>query len=159
MSDPMLLQPPIVMAQAGACGLLPPNGPTTWEKRKEIDTKSINRLCNKIESTMPSHVAAARYLQEWMKKPRLPEPAPGSLDVMSLRFGETIAGYEFGKVYGEALAAETSSSARHIRIKRRRLQGRANIEVSLPAYVDFRISQGVSVEDVVAEWNGAQLLL
>ena len=108
---------------------------------------------------MPSHLDAARCLQEWMKKPRLPEPAPGSLDVMSLRFGETIAGYEFGKVYGEALAAETSSSARHIRVKRRRLQGRANIEVSMPAYVDFRISQGVSVEDAVAEWNGAQLLL
>ena len=127
--------------------------------RHEIDTQGINRLCRKIESTMPSHLDAARYLREWMKKPRVPEPAPGSLDVMSLRFGETIAGYEFGKVYGEALAAETSSSARHIRVKRRRLQGRANIEVSMPAYVDFRISQGVSVEDAVAEWNGAQLLL
>ena len=44
MSDPMLLQPPMVMAHAGACGFLPPNGPNTWEMRHEIDTQGINRL-------------------------------------------------------------------------------------------------------------------
>ena len=29
----------------------------------------------------------------------------------------------------------------------------------MPAYVEFRQSQGVTVEEAVAEWNGAQLCL
>ena len=160
MSDLQLLQPPELMVRAGACAKLQPTGPTTWEARKDIDTQQITRLCNKIERTMPLHIGAATYLRQWMTKPRVTEPAPGSLEIMSLRFGEASAGYEFGKVFGAALQAEARPATAHITMKRRRINGgHFRLTASMPAYVDFRQSHGVTVEEAVAEWNGAQLCL
>ena len=76
MSDANLMQPPVTMLRAGASAVLQPfAGPDSWEPRKEIDVKGINRLCKKVEDHIPSRAAVVPYLKTWMAQPRVP-PMP-----------------------------------------------------------------------------------
>ncbi len=97
------------------------------------------------------------YMRQWMALPRVPTSAPRPAAILLHRHGRDSG--SVGHVFHEALRAEPVEDARHVLVKRR--QGAASqrhANVSLPAYVAFRVSQGVTSRDAVQEWNGGQIL-
>ncbi len=163
MSDNALMQPPFVMLRAGASvHLQPPTGPGAWQQRHELtDADAIHRLCRKILDTLPSRSAAVEYLRNWMARPRLPEEPPTSAAVLSHRFGDAAAGGAAWQVFAEALRPDPADDEPQVAlvVKRRRgNEGQRHVAVPLPVYVDFRTSQGISVQEAVKEWNGGAIV-
>ena len=161
MSDSALSQKPFCLIRSGSSNLLPdPGGPQHWEPRKEFerdDKKDLQRLCGKIRKVLPLRSAAASYIEEWMSKPRTPCQPPQALRLLSHRCSQAKA--SFGPALANALQNHNASEDQlGVLVVRRRRQGsRTDINMPLSSWVSFRVTQGVSVEYAVEEWNGWQL--
>ena len=165
MSDSELSQPPFVMLRAGASVHLQPYaGPGTWQTRTPIDNvlvDALNRLCKKVLKTVPSRAGVVGYLQRWMAAPRVPPVPPICPAILTHSFGTAVAGGAAWQVFGEALRPDPTDDAPRSTVVVKRCRGagaQRHADVALPAYVEFRVSQGVSVHDAVQEWNGGQVL-
>ncbi len=160
MSNRELIQPPLLFLHAGASAhLAPPTGPPTWEPRATIDQAPLERLCRKVLATLPSRADACQYLRQWMAMPRAPGAAPGTPVILVHRYNRPLSGGSIGQVFQEALQAEADDVQRQLHVKRRRgAPSQRHVNVSLPTYVDFRLSQGISVQEAVHEWNGGHIL-
>ncbi len=159
MSDHNLAQEPLKFLRAGASCVLPcPRGPSKWEPRHPLtdeETRGFERLCRKVLDTLPSRAGAVGYIQDWMRKPRAPPQAPPPLQLLTHRCRRDSAA--IGLVLEDALAGgHVASEPRLVTLKRRRHPEGARLQLPLGQYVNFRVSQGVSADDAVQEWQGGQ---
>ncbi len=61
-------------------------------------------------------------------------------------------------MFGEALCERQGNEPRQVTVKRRASAPTRRTTVPLATYVQFRVSQGIDVQDAVQEWNGDQML-
>lgn len=159
MSSPALMQEVFTMCKAGKSCLLA-EGPTAWAPRKEFNRKDYTdaaRLSEKVHQYLPEHVAAVRYIEEWMAKPATPAEAPTVPTILQHRWHHQRGSEPIGPVLERAVLEGTTGEPRLLSLKRRKVNMQT-MDLPLATYVTFRSGQGVSEVQAVEEWNGAQLL-